>query len=215
MPTPKQGYTLADGTKIPGTTTVLGTSLGWSKGPLMKWAHRMGLEGKELYGERDAAAEIGTIAHEAAECHIKGREFVMPDLPEEAAKKVRSAFSAYLEWREDSRIEVVSSEIAYVSEQFKYGGTLDGIGRKGSRKVLIDFKTSNGTYAEHLIQLAAYHHLDLESTGEPFERWHLLRFGKERGDFHHHSYQPIPEAWEAFKHLRALYDLKRPLEQLA
>jgi hypothetical protein len=215
MPTPAQGYTLADGSKIPGTTTVLGASLGWSKGPLMAWAHRMGQEGKSLYGERDAAADIGTLAHEAAECHIKGTEFIMPPVSEEAAAKVRSAFEAYMEWREDSRIDVVGSEIRYVSEQYKYGGTLDGIGSKQGRPVLIDFKTSNGTYAEHLIQLAAYHHLHEEVTGQTFERWHLLRFGKERGDFHHHSYKPIPEAWEAFKHLRALYDLKRPLETLA
>lgn len=215
MPTPKQGYSLADGRKIPGTTTVLGASLGWSKGPLMAWAHRMGREGKDLYGERDAAADIGTIAHEAAECHIRGVQFEMPAIPAEAVAKVQSAYAAYLEWRDDSRIEVVSAEVRYVSELWHYGGTLDGIGTKNGKRVLIDFKTSNGTYAEHLIQLAAYHQLDLEATGEPFERWHLLRFGKERGDFHHHSYKPIPEAWEAFKCLRKLYDLKRPLEELA
>ena len=212
---PTKPYILADGSKVPGTTTVLGASLGWSKRPLMIWAHTMGLEGKSLDEARDIAANIGTIAHEAAECHIKGKQFIMPALDPEGSAKVQSAYEAYLEWRDDSRIDVVDSEVSYVSELHRYGGTLDGVGRKNGRKVLIDFKTSNGTYAEHLIQLAAYHHLDLEVTGEPFERWHLLRFGKDRADFHHHSYKPIPEAWEAFKALRVLYDLKRVLESLA
>lgn len=213
MATPKQGYFTASGQRVPGTTTVLGASLGWSKGPLMAWAHRMGLEGKDLYGERDKAADIGTLAHECAEAHIKGLD--MPAIPDEFADKVRSAYDAYLEWRDDSRIVVTDSEVRYVSERYRYGGTLDGVGTKDGKKVLIDFKTSNGTYAEHLIQLAAYAQLEEEVTGEQFERWHLLRFGKDRGDFHHHSYRPIPEAWEAFKHLRGLYDLKSVLEKLA
>ena len=215
MPTQKGGYFCADGGRVPGTTTVLGASLGWSKGPLMAWAHRMGKEGKDLYGERDKAADIGTLAHEMAECHIKGTTFTMPDIPDEDKAKVLSAYEAYLEWREDSRILVVSAEVGYVSEEYRYGGTLDGIGTKGDDEVLIDFKTSNGTYAEHLIQLAAYHHLHKEVTGREFKRWHLLRFGKERGDFHHHSYKPVPEAWDAFRYLRKLYDLKTVLEKLA
>jgi hypothetical protein len=215
MATPKQGYFTKSGLRVPSTTTVLGASLGWSKGPLMAWAHRMGMEGKDLYGERDKAADIGTLAHEMAECHIKGAEFIMPPLPAEDEAKVRSAYEAYLEWRDDSRIDVTGAEVRYVSENHKYGGTLDGVGTKGGQKVLIDFKTSNGTYAEHLIQLAAYAQLEEEVTGEPFVRWQLLRFGKDRGDFHQHSYKPIPEAWEAFKCLRTLYDLKHPLESLA
>lgn len=216
MATPAFGYKAKDGERVPGTTTVLGASLGWSKGPLMAWAHRMGQEGKSLYGERDKAADIGTLGHAMAEADVKGEKFEFaPGTSPEYVQKATSAFEAYLEWKNDSRIVIQQAEVGYVSEDYRYGGTLDGIGHRDGAPVLIDFKTSNGTYAEHLIQLAAYHHLVEEVTGVTFVRWHLLRFGKERGDFHHHSYKPISEAWEAFKHLRALYDLKKPLEGLA
>ena len=59
-------------------------------------------------------------------------------------------------WKKRSQVHIFKSEIPLVSEQYQFGGTLDGVGMIGEQYSLMDFKTSNGTYGDHLIQLAAY-----------------------------------------------------------
>ena len=56
MPTPSAGYRLKDGTRVPGTTTILGR---WKEsGGLLQWAFKQGESGaRTLYEERDKAAE--------------------------------------------------------------------------------------------------------------------------------------------------------------
>ena len=47
MPTPRQGYRLADGTKVPGVTTVI-SQLGWNKNQLLWWAWSEGQAGRDF-----------------------------------------------------------------------------------------------------------------------------------------------------------------------
>ena len=61
MSRPKGGYKLADGTKVPGVTTVIGKLK--DAGPLMYWAWQQGVEGKDFRETRDAAASAGTVVH--------------------------------------------------------------------------------------------------------------------------------------------------------
>ena len=216
---PTSDYRNAQGERLPGTTTVIGGNLGWNKGPLMYWAWSQGKEGKNYRDTSQAAADAGTLAHYLAECDITGQ---VPDparmnVPAEVLKNAEGAFGAYLSWKEMSRVRIVASEVALVSNQHQYGGTLDGIGQLGEKYCLIDFKTSNGTYADHLIQLAAYQHLWEENHPDQLLTggFHLLRFGKEHGDFHHHFYPDLAPAFEAFLALRRLHDYKRILEKRA
>ena len=109
-----------------------------------------------------------------------------------------------------------------VSEEYRYGGTFDGVGLMDGKHSLIDFKTSNSLYSDYLIQLAAYAHL-IEEGEEMATRvplgikldggFHLLRFAKENGDFSHHFYPALPEAWGAFKLMRQLYELDKLLKR--
>ena len=70
MPTPRKGYFLKDGTKVPGTTTIIGRFK--ESGALIAWAYKRGKDGLELYDSRDKAAEIGTIIHGLVERFLKG-----------------------------------------------------------------------------------------------------------------------------------------------
>lgn len=222
MPTPKQGYFLKDGTKVPGTTTIIGRFK--ESGGLIQWAYKQGREheglarqGKDaparLHEVVDKAADIGTQAHEMVEKHISGETFDRKDYHEMAS----DAFQAYLSWEGQSKLKIVEQEMQLVSEEYRFGGTPDAIGEIDGQFCLVDWKTSNSVYQDYLIQLAAYRHLweenhpDKPLTGG----FHLCRFAKEHGDFAHHFYPNLDEAWRAFVLMRELYDIDKQLKKRA
>lgn len=223
MPTPRQGYFLKDGTQVPGTTTVIGRFK--DSGALLHWAFNQGKaaqrgEINSLYDKRDEAAEAGTLAHAMVEKRIDGKdpESVLVGIESEQIKtQARAAFKAYLSWESMTKLVIVEQEMQLVSEQHQFGGTPDAIGQINGELCLVDWKTSNGVYQDYLIQLAAYKHLweekypDRPLTGG----FHLCRFAKEHGDFAHHFYPNLDEAWEAFVLMRRLYDLDKRLKKRA
>jgi hypothetical protein len=225
MGRPTQGYYNAAGDKIPGTTTIIGRFK--ESGGLVQWAYKSGREHerlvfqnkpapKHLYDVVDDAALAGNIAHDMIESHILGLPFTST-APSEIVAKATNSFNQFLEWREQSRIEIVATERAYVSERYQFGGTVDGIGRdmKG-RIVLIDWKTSNAVYQDYLIQLAAYALLLEECAPEwKPEGFHLLRVAKESADFAHHYFGELEDAKRAFVLMRELYKLDAGLKKRA
>lgn len=223
MPTPKSGYVLKDGTKVPGTTTVIGRFK--DSGGLLHWAFRQGKEGKErLYDEAEKAAGIGTVAHSMVEMHVKG---TTAEAIEKHAKDVLhsqeeinaalSAFKAYLSWEKNFKVIVIEQEILLVSEKYRYGGTPDAIGLIDNQLVLLDWKTSNSVYTDHLIQLAAYGNLWAENNPDrPITGgFHLLRFAKEHGDFAHHYFPNLDNAWRQFLLFREAFDIDKELKKRA
>ena len=218
MGTLKGGYFLKDGkTKVPGVTTIL--SRFKESGGLIHWAWKLGTEGKDYREVRDSAASAGTMAHEAVEAWIhdelitdqwwalKGGEATI-------VERAKKSFGAFLEWADQTQLKVDETECALVSEDHKYGGTPDAFTIKGKRAVL-DWKTSGRLYPEYLIQIAAYGKLWEENhPNDPIVGgFHLLRFDKEYGDFHHHFWTELNTAWAAFLHLRALYECDKELKR--
>lgn len=225
MGRPTQGYYNAAGDKLPGTTTIIGRFK--ESGGLVQWAYKSGREhermvaqGKEaprhLYDVVDAAALAGNVAHDMIEAHILGKEF-KPEVSDEILSKATNSFNQFLEWREQSRIEIVATERAYVSERHQFGGTVDAIGRDGKgRIVLLDWKTSNAVYQDYLIQLAAYALLLEECAPEwTPQGFHLLRVAKESADFAHHFFGELEDAKKAFVLMRELYKLDSGLKKRA
>ena len=227
MGRPTQGYYNAAGDKIPGTTTIIGRFK--ESGGLIQWAYKSGREherlvaqGKDaprhLYDVVRAAGDSGTIAHDMIEAHILGNDYTPPaDTPEPVLTKAQNAFAQFLEWREQTGIQIVATERAYVSEGLQFGGTVDAIGKDArGRIVLLDWKTSGAVYSDMLIQLAAYALL-LEECAPEFtpQGFHLLRVAKESADFAHHFYGELEEAKEQFKLLRRAYDIDKRLSKRA
>lgn len=227
MPTKKYKV---NGRRVPGATTVISTSLGWGKEGLLHWAWKQGQDGKDFREERDKAADAGTIAHAMAEADVKGLPQPVPpagmdDTEAAAWIKGQNAFEAYLTWKRMTQIRILLSEVSFISEELLFGGTLDGVGIIDDKLCLIDFKTSNSTYPDHLIQMAAYRHLwergqpfenPVLMNRTPFEGIHILRFSKAGGDFHHSYYRHsrMDKPWTAFQMLRQLYDLKKEIEEM-
>ena len=216
MPTPRAGYSLADGTKVPGVTTILSR---WKdSGGLLQWAFKVGQSGaRSLYEERDRAADIGTMAHAMAEAHLKGgdpeaalAEF-KPD--DDAAKKARTAFDTFSKWAEGKCI--VSAEVPLVSETHRFGGTPDFVIRTPEGLAMGDLKTSNGIYRDHLMQVAAYGLLwnELHPDDPIVAGFHVARFSKEHPDFEHRYFSELSGAADLFLILRQAYALDLDLKK--
>ncbi len=195
MPTPKAGYFLKDGTKVPGTTTIC--SAYKDSGGLIHWAWEQGMQKLDYRETRDKAGDLGTSIHARVEARLNedGR----------------------LSWPGMTHIKVVEQEIQLVSEIFRYGGTLDAVGVDDQgRHVLLDWKTSKGIYKNYQMQLAAYTNVwnenrrDREITGGAY----LVHFSKA-GEFLQALPYGVPEmpaspsledAWEQFKDARRMWD---------
>jgi hypothetical protein len=236
MATPRQGYRIASGEKIPSVTTILGRFK--ESGGLVQWAYKQGREHENLsmrnlpapihlYDVVGKAAEAGTIAHDLIEQHLLHGKLFLPGepLPECAAnadvdviKKARNSFAQFLEWNSQTKLRVIQTEKSLVSEAHKYGGTWDGIGRDvKDRLVLIDWKTSNGVYGDYLYQLAAYAILIEECMPElgPVTGFHLLRVAKEHADFAHHYYGELEAEKRGFILMRELYGIDAVVKKRA
>jgi hypothetical protein len=213
-------YHLADGSRVPGVTTVISTSLGWNREALMWWANQEGLAGRNYRDSQKQAADAGTFAHAMVEAQIHGEQWTPPETATpEQLKLARLSFDAWKEWITNSRIKFIATEPHLVSEEYRFGGTPDAIGKLKSGICLLDWKTSKGIYAEYLVQLAAYEHL--WNLAEPDQAItggiHACRFDKTTGGFAHHFWpcEALRPAWEAFLALRRLYDLQREMKALA
>jgi hypothetical protein len=212
---PTSIYRTKDGKRVPGTTTVIGRFK--ESGGLIHWAWQLGIDGEDYRKVRDKAADAGTIAHLMIERFLHDQDPYAVEGPTELTDLASKGFAAFMLWWENTNVEVEATEIALVSEEYRFGGTPDAIGRIGNSLALLDWKTGNRIYAEHVIQLSCYRHLwEHNYPGKELTRFELLRFGKEFGDFHHHSWpvEVIDLAWESFKHMRELYDLDKKIKRV-
>src|SRR2546429_6791259 len=91
---PKEGYQLADGTKVPGVTTIIGRFK--ESGALMQWAFQQGRAGKaKLYEDAEKAADIGTYVHELVRAWSRNLPFPATPLDEDGTTKAMTAFDAF------------------------------------------------------------------------------------------------------------------------
>ena len=172
-----QIYKNAAGKRVPGVTTVLSIL---DKPGLLKWAWRMGQEGKDIEKVRDEAAAVGTVAHARVEAYLRELEFDAANIVLERMRQSGFAFDAFVEWWKRERYELVACELYLVSERWQVGGALDILARRDGELALVDIKTSNGLYREHRLQVAAYAALYEEThPGERVARLMLVRIPKE------------------------------------
>jgi hypothetical protein len=215
---PTQPYYIIEDDKkvrVPSVTTITGRFK--ESGGLIHWAWQCGNDGVDYRDARDAAASAGTIAHGMIERFAKGED---PDLVEcedaEMLEKAKQGFRNFKLWFSSSRVEILETEIPLVSETYRFGGCPDGLGTIGNDLTLLDWKTGNATYIEHIIQVRAYGHLIWENNFGTVDRYDLCRFSKEGASFHHSSWsaEQLGVAWDAFLKERYLYDDMKTLKGL-
>lgn len=212
---PTINYKRKNGERVSGTTTIISQNLGWNKQQLMWWANQEGLAGRNHRETAQRAADAGTIAHYLIECDIKGRDPDTSNVPIDLMMKADQCFENYKHWKETVNFVMRDSELSLVSEKWGYGSTVDCIAVINGKLCLFDWKSSNGVYADYLIQIASYKTNYEENTGDTIEGIYLLRIDKETAAWTFHYWQELPEAWEAFTHLLALHNLSKTLKKAA
>lgn len=216
MPTSAKGYYTADGKRVPSVTTILGAFKSNIDG-LLWWAWNEGREGRDFRETKQKAADAGTLAHDAVEHYLHSHDFpwayhkAIVDV--DVFSKAQQSFDAFRRWADQSNLKVEQTEVQLVSEEHRFGGCFDGI-TVGGQRAILDWKTSNGCYPDYLKQVRAYGGLWNEChPDDPItDGYHLIRFDKEFGDFHHHYWAELDSAWDSFLLLRQLYELEKELK---
>ncbi len=216
-------YFLEDGTRVPGVTTILGTSN--DPGGLVHWAWQEGMAGRNYRDTSSRLATAGSIAHELVERYIRqqGKRPTrvrdierMYECDKETAQRAFQAFGNFLKWVKDKDLSTAHPELSLVSETHKFGGTMDAV-NIGNKLAILDWKTGKGLYPEYLVQVAAYGILFKENyeymkdgiTGG----YDIVRFIRDEGDFHHHHFDELKDAEEQFLLLRAAYETNKRLKK--
>lgn len=198
-------YQLADGTPIPGVTTVLNIL---AKPALIQWAWELGRQNLDWREVRDSAGDIGTLAHFLIMCHLKGET---PDTSEYSPadiEKATNCLNKFKNWLKEHPISPVMIETPLVSEKYKFGGTLDLFAEYNGEFVLVDFKTGKAIYPEMLYQVAAYQKL-LEEQGWPVASARILRIGRDEDEgFEEVIRSNLDKEWQIFLRCLEIFKLR-------
>jgi hypothetical protein len=199
-------YRNAQGDIVPGVSTVLQIL---NKPALVPWANKLGLQGIDSSKYRDAMADIGTLAHYLILCHLKGETPELSEYSPEQIDKAETCLIKYWDWEKEHHYETVKVETPFVSEQYRYGGTLDLICRNSNGLLLIDHKTGSGIYDEMLYQTAAYAQLAIEN-GLDIKGICILRLGRDTAEgFETRELTSWIREWGIFQHCLEIYRLKK------
>lgn len=210
MPRPAGGYRTKAGERVPGVTTVL-DQWGQKARGLYYWYWEQGSKGVEFGKKLEEEATLGTLVHAWIENELRGTP--VPVIPPEHKERAENAMLGFFEWRDAFQYETTGSEVALVSEVYRYGGTIDYPVRLKGRRAILDLKSSKSVYPDHRVQLSAYGVLWDENFPEDRTTgYHLLQVNKETGGFAHHYFPSLAKEWEVFQHLRALYDLAKAMK---
>jgi hypothetical protein len=189
---------------------------------------------KKVSGE---ACDAGTLAHKMAENDVQSMlqgKKIITDLTGYVDKVIELAnvsFSNYLTWKKMYKLKPMFTEVHIVCEDegCQYGATPDLIAEISGVVALPDYKTSKAIYPDYLIQAGAYEHAwnspnSYVMDGRNFVPirefckhkitggYHGLRFDKESSGFDHKHVLDLSDAWEAFKLIRRLHDLKKVIK---
>jgi len=223
---PHQKYFLADGTQVPGGSTI--SKIGDDPAALIAWAHKLGREGKDYRKVVQEACDVGTLAHFLIEAFLNGFVCDLDDYETELIEKALGCYHKFTDWWEDQHLEKVATEIQLVNEAYRYGGTIDLIAKKqNGDSVLIDFKTSKKISESYWRQCAGYYAL-WNCNQEEYDDWlvdgpvgvlkvkiggdrqiqsvAIVRIGKEEeGDFEVVWREDLSKEWFVFQKQVDLY----------
>lgn len=163
----KSNYINQYGGLVPRVTDILSKTI--NEPGLIQWANSLGFKHKSYTKELQAAADIGTAAHNSIELFLKSGEEtdIVP-------------FKAFKYWWDDihknNTIEILGLEEHLVCDYF--GGTYDGLFKINDKVVLVDYKTSNHITYRYTLQLAAYRYMLYYTKNISLDGMIILQLGK-------------------------------------
>lgn len=124
----------------------------------------------------DEAGEVGTLIHTAIDAHITGAKVISID--SEAKRRIEPIVRSFIDWQRGRGVEFLSGDRKVASLTHGYGGSLDALARIGSKRILIDWKSSSGAYDSMALQLAAYDRALEETYGIKCDEAWIVRISK-------------------------------------
>ena len=206
-----QRYRTADGSIVPGVTTILGVI---NKPALVKWANNLGLQGIDSTAYVDETARVGTLAHQMSQEYLGGPKWDREAYTATQIDLAENAVISFYEWERQTghKMETTFIEKPLVSEGMRYGGTIDWYGDIDGKKWLVDIKTCAGLWPEHTYQVAAYWSA-LKENGYQVDGVRLLRVGRTEDEGFDDHVIAEPTLREAFSVFEAALDLYRAKQQ--
>lgn len=133
--------------------------------------------------KKTEAGSVGKEVHEFAEKYslYKTGKGEMPELPDN--NQARNGINAFLDWYLKHDVKFLEAERLVYSKKYGFVGMADGIAIVNGKKYLIDYKTGNGIYNEHYLQVTGYRIAYEEETGEKLDGALILHFNKMTGEF--------------------------------
>lgn len=133
-----------------------------------KWLAQKGWDEAEAL--KVAAGERGSKVHQGTELLDKGEEIkidsklINPDTLEEEELTVEEyeCLISYKDWFNETKPEVLATELTVFNEKEGYAGTLDRIMRIDGQIWVIDIKTSQTIWEEHILQISSYKQADID-----------------------------------------------------
>ncbi len=207
---PHQKY-YVDGKQVVGASTI--AKVDDERDAIVHWAWKQGKEGLDYRSTRDQAASAGDVGHFMVECRLKGNIPDLSDFDEPTLDFGTVIFDKFMADWYASKLEYVASELQLTSTVFKYGGTLDVVGRDPQgRLCLVDLKSCKYIYESHLLQLSGYENLWNENNEEQLQRRAIFRDGKEKkGDTELLWLDHLADYFNVFLRQLDLYNAKRAL----
>ena len=202
-------YKTADGKRVPSVTTFLHIL---NKPALIEWAWKMGCQGLDYKAIRDDAASVGTLAHYFIMCHLKKIEPDTSEYSKQDIERAENCLIKYWDWEKERKVETILVEAPLISEQYRFGGTIDFLARFETELWLVDFKTGKAIYSEYFYQLAAYRQLLLEN-GYAIDQARILRIGRDEDEgFEEMTAGNLDKQWEIFLACKKIYELKKEIK---
>lgn len=209
-----QRYTLKDGTVVPSTTEITSLLGGKKLDNIAGWQKKLMKKGIDPDRQLTYYADLGTYAHALVEEYINeklgNKDFKAIDpyeYSQEIIDNAQNGLESFLVWEKNHNVKYDFSEIQLVSEEYRYGGTIDLGAIVDGVPMLIDLKTSSNIYDTHRIQIAAYWNMYKENKEEERETA-ILKIGKTRVEhlFHTVHEKDLKRDFNTFWHLRHIYD---------
>lgn len=176
----------------------------------------------------EQAADIGTKIHHAAEILNEGQELKWcgeSGTPEYSIHEWQMILK-YDEFWKKCKPKLIANERQMCSPELKFGGTLDMVVMIGSKRWLLDIKTSNYLHKSHELQLSAYATLwNQFNTDEPIEETGIIwlkattrteKIDVDKNTFQGHGWQiktfdrHYLDSFKIFLHVQAIWQEENP-----
>jgi|GEM_PF-1826194 len=166
------------------------------------------------------AGDMGSLIHKVIEEYYAGGKQDR-DLLDAYTKKMpdlTAPILAFIGWEDLYKIKPIRSEQTVFSFTNKFAGTLDlecmaelPGADVGPLHIVTDFKSSNGIYDEHVLQIASYVFAAEEMLGEDFDGGMIVRLDKVTGISEPHFYprSDLVLPYKAFLAVKSYVDHER------